>query len=187
MDVLPSAPDAERGLCARILRHPPTLANEARPVRMDDFIDNHHRSFFAACRELHFAGEPIDPMLLAEKLAGRGPFTDKASVAIYMGELDAAADNADAAVSVRLIREAAHKRRVRATCETAIKATANGQASSSIINDLQSDLIRPATRVRRRKSFQSDHRARVRLGGVQSQLSDRTHSSRGTTLHPGGA
>ena len=139
-DTLIAAPEAEQKLCARILLHPPTL-KDASAVWADHFTDPHHREFFSCCRSLALEGEPLDPLLIAQRVKGKGAFRDGISVAEYFAELESAAINADAKVAIKLILEASRKRRIRATAETAIKATANGQASSTILNDMQSDLI----------------------------------------------
>lgn len=138
--VPPSAPEAEKNLCARILCHPPEIA-EARQVWTDDLTDPHHRAFFRTCRDLSLEGEPLDPLLIAERLSGKAPFRDRVAIAEYMSDLEEASINADAKVAVKLVLEASRKRRIYQSCDHALKAAANGQASSTILSDLQSDLF----------------------------------------------
>jgi hypothetical protein len=114
---------------------------DASAVWTDDLLNPYDRAFFSVCRTLSFEGEPLDPLLIAGRLAGTSLFPDRVAVAEYMADLEDAAINADATVAIKLIREASRKRQIRQTCEHALKATANGQASSTILNDLQSDLF----------------------------------------------
>ena len=136
---LPS--EGEIGICGSILKAPPTIT-EARLLRPADFIDEHCTAFFSVASDFHRRGLPLDPLAMAGELAGKPPFTSKVDVAEFFAELETkVVTSAHAAYYAGLVAESSRKRRLLALGENVCESARNGQASSTIINDLMASAI----------------------------------------------
>jgi replicative DNA helicase len=103
----PQNRDAERGVLGGILRDSHTLPNVQQILVADNFYFDAHLKIYQALCELNDEGQPIDIVLLHERLRRKKQLDDVGGV-MYLTELfDAVPTGANAEYHARLVREAA--------------------------------------------------------------------------------
>ncbi len=130
----PHAVDAERAVLGALLLNN-ELLDEAEALAAEHFYDKRHRVLFAAVLRLAESGH-ADPVVVAHHLDGTGELAS-AGGKEYIAELAAiGAAPVNMPAYVRLIREAAHRRRLlAATNENAQAALHPGESDADKLQD----------------------------------------------------
>ena len=103
----PQNRDAERGVLGGILRDPDTLPNVQQLIIVDHFYFDAHQKIYQALCDLSNEGQPLDLVLLHEKLRKNKQLDDVGGV-MYLTELwEAVPTGANAEYHANLIRDAA--------------------------------------------------------------------------------
>jgi replicative DNA helicase len=105
--VPPHNRDAERGVIGGILRDPDTLSTVQQIIRSDNFYFDHHQKIFQALSDLETEHQPIDLVLLHERLRKLKQLEDVGGVS-YLTELwEAVPTGANAEYHAKIVRDAA--------------------------------------------------------------------------------
>jgi replicative DNA helicase len=103
----PQNRDAERGVLGGILRDPETLSDVQMIVRPDNFYFDAHQKIYQALCDLQDEGQPLDLVLLHDKLRKNKQLDDVGGV-MYLTELwEAVPTGANAEYHAKLVRDAA--------------------------------------------------------------------------------
>src|SRR5439155_24666166 len=103
----PHNKDAERGVLGGILRDPDTLATVQQIIRADNFYFDHHQKIFQALTELENENQPLDLVLLHDRLRRNKQLEDVGGVP-YLTELwESVPTGANAEYHAKLVRDAA--------------------------------------------------------------------------------
>jgi replicative DNA helicase len=103
----PHNKDAERGVLGGILRDPDTLATVQQIIRADNFYFDHHQKIFQALTELENENQPLDLVLLHDRLRRNKQLEDIGGVA-YLTELwESVPTGANAEYHAKIVRDAA--------------------------------------------------------------------------------
>ena len=103
----PQNKDAERGVLGGILRDPDTLATVQQILRTDNFYFDHHQKIFQALTDLENENQPLDLVLLHERLRKNKHLEDVGGVP-YLTELwESVPTGANAEYHAKLVRDAA--------------------------------------------------------------------------------
>jgi replicative DNA helicase len=101
----PHSLDAERGVIGGVLRDPDTLPTIQQVIRAENFYLDAHQKIFAAICELEDEHQPIDLVLLHERLRRNKQLDDVGGVA-YLAELfDSVPTGANAEYHAKLVRD----------------------------------------------------------------------------------
>ena len=99
--------DAERGVLGGILRDPDTLSTVQQIIRADNFYFDHHQKIFQALSDLENEHQPLDLVLLHERLRKNKHLEDVGGVP-YLTELwESVPTGANVEYHAKLIRDAA--------------------------------------------------------------------------------
>ncbi len=103
----PQNKDAERGVLGGILRDPDTLSTVQQILRTDNFYFDHHQKIFQALTDLENENQPLDLVLLHERLRKNKHLEDVGGVP-YLTELwESVPTGANAEYHAKLVRDAA--------------------------------------------------------------------------------
>ncbi|HEY3789211.1 MAG TPA: replicative DNA helicase [Urbifossiella sp.] len=103
----PHNKDAERGVLGGILRDPDTLATVQQIIRVDNFYFDHHQKIFQALTDLENENQPLDLVLLHERLRKNKQLEDIGGVP-YLTELwESVPTGANAEYHAKIVRDAA--------------------------------------------------------------------------------
>src|SRR5437763_3635373 len=103
----PQNRDAERGVLGGILRDPETLSDVQQIIVADNFYFDAHQKIYQALCDLQTEGQPIDLVLLHDRLRKNKQLDDAGGV-MYLTELwEAVPTGANAEYHAKLVRDAA--------------------------------------------------------------------------------
>src|SRR5262245_4206654 len=103
----PHSRDAERGVLGGVLRDPVTLHTIQQIIRVENFYFDAHQKIFQAIVELYSENQPVDLVLLNERLRKNKHLEDVGGPA-YLAELwEAVPTGANAEYHARLVRDSA--------------------------------------------------------------------------------
>lgn len=107
---LPKSPDAERSVLGSLLRGDTSLDDELAWLGVDHFMDDSHRLIFQEMLALRTNNEPVDVLLLAERLHQRGLVDRVGGYAIF-AELKESAPTPFRAYHHAMLLKELHRRR----------------------------------------------------------------------------
>ena len=99
--------DAERGVLGGILRDPDTLSTVQQIIRADNFYFDHHQKIFQALSDLENEHQPLDLVLLHERLRKNKQLEDIGGVEYLTDLWEAVPTGANAEYHAKLVRDAA--------------------------------------------------------------------------------
>ncbi len=137
-NVPPHDAAAERGVIGGILRDPETLATVQQVLRATDFYFDHHQKIFQAIADLDAERQPIDLVLLRDRLAQRKHLADVGGVP-YLADLwEAVPTGANVEYHAKLVRDAALVRRlIHFANETLRDAYDRSQSAADLVADAE--------------------------------------------------
>jgi replicative DNA helicase len=139
---LPAAIEAERSILGAILLDN-KLAHEAlAAVRADHFSLDAHRRIYAAMAALVDAGEPADPITLAEKLDRRNDLEAVGGIVCLSSLIDGVPERPSIAHYCKIVRERAVLRGLIYIAQnTVAEATEHGANHEHVLSRLESSLL----------------------------------------------
>jgi replicative DNA helicase len=99
--------DAERGVLGGILRDPDTLSTVQQVIRADNFYFDHHQKIFQALSDLENEHQPLDLVLLHERLRKNKQLEDIGGVEYLTDLWEAVPTGANCEYHAKLVRDAA--------------------------------------------------------------------------------
>lgn len=103
----PHSREAERGVIGGVLRDPDTLSSVLQVIRGDNFYFDAHQKIFQAITELYTENQPIDLVLLHERLRKNKQIEDVGGVA-YLADLwESVPTGANAEYHAKIVRDSA--------------------------------------------------------------------------------
>jgi replicative DNA helicase len=143
---LPSAPIAELVTLRSILLDPRALPTVLRIVSPDDFVDEQRRAIYQAALKLEQFGEPVEAVLIAERLRdsplfSQDPESSMKSVATVLGEIGLSADtSAHAEHYAKIVAKAGQRRRAILQTQDALNQLWDTDDATSVLTALHSDI-----------------------------------------------
>lgn len=147
----PHSVEAEQAVLGALMLEPSSWARIRHKLDSSDFYRSNHQVIFAAIRELHTQGRPVDALTVHEFLERRGD-SDKTGGLTYLAELvreTPSAANIEAYADV--VRDRAAKRGLLGACQrigaAVVKATAKSAAELIADATQQIQALQAASRV----------------------------------------
>jgi len=99
--------DAERGVIGGILRDPDTLSTVQQIIRADNFYFDHHQKIFQALSDLENEHQPLDLVILHERLRKNKQLEDIGGVEYLTDLWESVPTGANAEYHAKIVRDAA--------------------------------------------------------------------------------
>jgi replicative DNA helicase len=135
-DTLQASPDAEKAVVASCLIDGAVTGDARKIVRPEDFHNLHLRAIYQACSDLYTQHQPVDVLLVKQWLIDNKAIAADEIIPLLISIAETVATAAHVEYYANIVAEKSKRRWLLEVVETAAKATRDGKATSTTVNDL---------------------------------------------------
>jgi replicative DNA helicase len=139
--LIPASRDAERTILGAIMLDNKAITQAAELMSPSDFFYDGHRRIFARMLELHEKGIAIDIITLAEAHKKRREVEAVGGVGYISSLIDGVPHQASIADYVSIVTDSSDKRRMVASCQSAITRLCDLDSTEDVLDDLQKTML----------------------------------------------
>jgi replicative DNA helicase len=139
--LIPASRDTERTILGAIMLDNRAINEAAESMSPSDFFYEGHRRIFARMLELHEKGVAIDIITLSEALGKRREVEAVGGIAYISSLIDGVPHQPSIADYVSIVTDASDKRRMVASCQSAITRLCDLDSTEDVMNDLQKTML----------------------------------------------